>query len=81
MPKFRFFASDDPPGFVCDSVRLVSVKAAQAEALKLAGAIIKESPASFWEACSWELEVRDASNSVVFKLVLSGDEHPLTVFG
>ena len=81
MPEYRFFASDDPAGFVCEPVQLASVQAARAEAVKLAGAIIRESPASFWESCTWELEVRDANDLIVFKLTLSGDEDPLTVFG
>ena len=75
MPRFFFHVDDgaclpDPEGS-----ELVDIDAARAEAVRLSGAILRDSGKQFWDRNTrWRLHVTDADSYLLFTLHFSADE-------
>lgn len=59
-----------------DGMDLADIDAARIEAVRLSGELLKEAAGTFWESCSWELQVSDETERVIFALVFSVKDEP-----
>ncbi len=75
MPQFFFDVTDssydpDPIG-----TELPDVYAAQAEAVRASGGMLRDVGARFWNNPEWFMEVKDEAHRRLFTLRMSGTEH------
>lgn len=77
VPKFFFHVRDGTYSPDVVGTDLPDTYSAQAEAVKLCGALVKDLGAKFWDHGEWKLEVCDASNKQLFALTLTGVESGL----
>jgi hypothetical protein len=75
MPRYHFnFADDlslDDEGF-----ELKDLAVAKCEALKMAGHIISDEAAAFWDRAEWSMTVTDPTGLALFRLEIVGTESP-----
>ena len=61
-----------------NGVYLASMAAAKREALAVAGRMICDQAAAFWDAAEWCLTVSDQDNLTLFQLNIVGADAPVT---
>ena len=69
MPRYFFHSADGSLDVDIDGAELADLPAARLEAVKLAGAILREEPEDVWHSGSWRVEVTDQSGSLLFTVV------------
>ncbi|MFC3069336.1 DUF6894 family protein [Phenylobacterium soli] len=75
MPRYFFNVLDDALPDL-QGTELAGLNIARDEALRLAGAVIKERPETFWNAKRWSMEVCDDAGLLLFALTLAATEMP-----
>lgn len=68
MPRFFFHVDDGTGHLDLDGVELPTPDAARLEAVRLAGAILKDSPALVALGEAWHMEVTDGVGTALFRL-------------
>jgi hypothetical protein len=74
MPRYFFHVIDGRD--IIDHIGTVfsSLGEARAEAIRTAGAILRDEGDQFWNGTEWQMDVTDASGQSVFKLRFSADD-------
>lgn len=68
MPRYHFNVHDGADIPDRDGTELASVSVARVEAVKLAGRLLMDEPARFWDGSDWHLEVTDERGHILFRL-------------
>jgi hypothetical protein len=73
MPRYFFHVVDGRDIIDTDGTELSGLREARAEAIRTAGAILRDEGDRFWDGTEWEMNVTDASGQSVLKLRFSAD--------
>jgi hypothetical protein len=75
MPRYHFHvdgqSSQDDDGFI-----LTNLAVAKCEALRMAGRILCDEAAAFWDRAEWSMTVTDPTGLALFRLEIVGTESP-----
>ena len=74
MPRFFFHVIDGFSSPDTDGSDLPDIYAAQAQAVTLAGEILRDMGTTFWNGTEWRLEVADERHQILFTLRFSAEE-------
>lgn len=74
MPRYFFHVDDGFSTRDNEGTDLPDIFAAQAEAIRLSGELLREMGAKFWNGTAWTLTVTDETERVLFVLRFSADE-------
>ena len=74
MPRFYFQVDASSPGR--EGVELEGIAQAKCEAVKLAGRIICDEAAEFWDSAEWSLTVSDDAGLTLCTIQIIGTEAP-----
>jgi hypothetical protein len=74
MPRYFFHVIDGKKFIDKEGSEHSSLRQARIEAIKLAGAILKDEGDQFWNGEQWHMNVTDASGQSVLKLRFSADD-------
>ena len=75
MPRYFFHVSHHSSESDTEGTEFPDIHAAQTEAVRLCGEMIREIDDSFWDVPLWQLRVTDADQRLLFTLTFSGEEH------
>ena len=75
MPRYFFHIIDGHSSRDDTGTELPDIYKAQAEAIKVSGAVIRDMGAKFWDGTSWKMEVTDELGQKLFTLHFSAEEH------
>lgn len=78
MPRYHFNVDDGLSLRDDDGIELPDLAAARKEAVKLAGASIREYSGKLWDGDEWKLDVTNNTGMVLFSLLLIGYSAPIT---
>ena len=76
MPRYFFHVHDGTASRDTEGTELRDIYMAQAEAIHLSGALLRDIGAKFWNGTEWSLEVADARGCALFVLRFSAEERP-----
>jgi hypothetical protein len=76
MPRYFFHVYDGTASRDTEGTELRDIYTAQAEAIHLSGAVLRDMGAKFWNSTGWSLEVADERGCVLFVLRFSAEERP-----
>jgi hypothetical protein len=74
MPRYFFHVDDGFSTKDTEGTELPDIYAAQEEAIRLSGELLREMGGKFWNGTAWSLTVADETASVLFRLRFSADE-------
>lgn len=74
MPRYFFDVEDGHSTIDAEGTELPDVYAAQAEAIRFSGEVLRDMGARFWNDTEWRLKVRDESGRFLFVLRFSAEE-------
>ena len=75
MPRFFFHLDDGELSPDQDGSECADLDEARAEAVRLSGALLKDTGGDFWtKGRGWHLHVTDAGNRLLFSLHFSAEE-------
>ena len=74
MPRYFFHVHDGTVSRDTEGTELRDIYTAQAEAIHLSGAVLRDIGAKFWNGTEWSLEVADARGCALFVLRFSAEE-------
>jgi hypothetical protein len=74
MPRYFFHVIDGRSIIDNEGTELSGLKEARIEAIRLAGAILRDEGDTFWNGEEWHMNVTDASRQSVLKLRFSADD-------
>ena len=74
MPRYFFHVDDGFSTRDVDGTDLPDIFAAQGEAIRLSGELLREMEAKFWNGVEWSLTVTDENEGVLFILRFSADK-------
>ena len=75
VPRFYFHVEDGYSSPDNDGIELRDIDAAKTEAVRFAGAILKDCGAKFWKSSTeWRMVVTNAADHPVFTLRFAADE-------
>ena len=74
MPRYFFHVHDGTVSRDTEGTELRDIYTAQAEAIHLSGAVLRDIGAKFWNSTEWSLEVADARGCALFVLRFSAEE-------
>jgi hypothetical protein len=74
MPRYFFHVIDGREIIDNEGSELAGLKEARVEAIRLAGAILRDEGDKFWNGEQWHMNVTDASGQSVLKLHFSADD-------
>src|SRR5918993_3899589 len=74
MPRYFFHVIDGRDIIDHDGTEFPNLRTARAEAIRLAGAILRDEGDAFWKGEEWQLNVTDLSGQSVLKLRFSDDQ-------
>jgi hypothetical protein len=74
MPRYFFHVIDGHNIIDHEGTELSGLTEARAEAIRLAGAILRDEGDTFWNGTEWHMNVTDASRQSVLKLRFSADD-------
>jgi hypothetical protein len=77
MPRYFFHVMDGYSDRDAEGTELPDIYAAQHQAVRTSGEILREMGAKFWDGTEWKLEVADEHGQILFTLRFSAEEHPL----
>jgi hypothetical protein len=76
MPRYFFHVMDGYSDRDAEGTELPDIYAAQHQAVRTSGEILREMGAKFWDGTEWKLEVADEHGQTLFILRFSAEEHP-----
>lgn len=76
MPRYFFHVTDGYSTRDTDGTELPDIYAAQDQAIRTSGEILRDMGAKFWDGTEWKLEVADEQGQVLFILRFSAEERP-----
>ena len=76
MPKYHFHIDDGGSAPDREGVELENLAVAKCEAIRMAGRIICDAAASFWDRAEWTMTVTDDTGLTMFTLQIVGTEAP-----
>ena len=74
MPRYYFHVYDGQPSPDLEGTECADMYVAQAEAVRMAGEIMRDLGAKFWDGSDWRLEVTDAEGRKLFVVRFSAEE-------
>jgi hypothetical protein len=74
MPRYFFHVTDGYLAHDSDGTELPDIYAAQDQAIRMSGEILRDMGAEFWNGTDWKLEVTDEQNQIMFVLRFSAEE-------
>ena len=74
MPRYFFHVIDGKKLIDNEGTELSGLRQARAEAIWLAGAILRDEGDTFWNGTEWHMNVTDASGLSVLKLRFSAED-------
>ena len=74
MPRYFFHVIDGRDLIDHEGTEFPNLRTARAEAIRLAGAILRDEGDKFWNGEEWHVNVTDASGQSVLKLRFSADD-------
>jgi hypothetical protein len=74
MPRYFFHVIDGRSIIDNEGTEFPNLRYARAEAIRLAGAILRDEGDTFWNGTEWHMNVTDASGQSVLKLNFSADD-------
>jgi hypothetical protein len=77
MPRYFFHVMDGRNIIDHDGTELSGLREARAEAIRMAGAILRDEGDQFWNGTEWQMNVTDLSGQSVLKLRFSADDQGL----
>ena len=75
MPRFFFHVTDGYSVRDDEGTELPDIYAAQHQAVRTSGEILRDVGARFWDGTEWKLEVTDERGQILLTLRFSGEEH------
>ena len=75
MPRYFFHIKDGHSAPDTTGTDLPDIYAAQSEAIRASGEMLREMGARFWNGSGWAMEVRDETGRLLFTLRFSAEEH------
>ena len=81
MPRYFFHVCDGFSTKDTDGTELPDIYAAQEEAIRLSGELLREMGGEFWNGTEWSLTVANETGSVLFRLRFSADKEGTTIAG
>lgn len=75
MPRFFFHVADGRDLPDLEGTPLPGPAEARAQALRMAGEILREEGMRFWRGAEWRMDVTDEARRTLFTLRFSADEH------
>ena len=81
MPRSFFPVHDGTVSRDTEGTELRDIYMAQAEAIHLSGALLRDLGAKFWNGTAWSLEVADERGCALFVLRFSAEERPALLDG
>ena len=76
MPKYHFNIADGHSPHDSEGIEVESLAVAKCEAIRMAGRIICDAAASFWDRAEWTMTVTDDTGLTMFTLQIVGTEAP-----
>jgi hypothetical protein len=76
MPRYFFHAFDGYSTYDTEGTELSDIYAAQHQAIRTSGEMLRDMGARFWDGTDWKLEVTDEQGQVLFTLRFSAEERP-----
>jgi hypothetical protein len=76
MQRYHFNVQDSASGPDLEGTRFASLDAARNAAVRLAGDMLREQPAAFWDQGEWVMDVTDDAGLVLFSLLLVASMSP-----
>ena len=76
MPRFFFDLRDGTHVIDKEGTELSDLIAARVEAVRLAGGLLKDGAAKFWDGMAWRVEVKDEAGLLLFVLDVSATDAP-----
>lgn len=74
MPRYFFHVTDGYSIRNAEGTELPDIYAAQDQAIRTSGEILRDMGAEFWNGTEWALEVADESGQILFVLRFSAEE-------
>ncbi|MBD2749565.1 hypothetical protein IC232_23065 [Microvirga sp. BT688] len=74
MPRYFFHVNDGSSVRDSEGTELPDIYAAQDQAIRTSGEILRDMGAEFWNGTEWKLKVTDESDQVLFVLRFSAEE-------
>jgi hypothetical protein len=74
MPRYFFHVIDGRDIIDHEGTELSGLREARTEAIRLAGAILRDECDKFWNGTEWHMNVADAAGHSVLKLRFSADD-------
>ena len=75
MPRYFFHVTDGYSARDTEGTELPDIYAAQDQAIRTSGEILRDMGGKFWDGTDWKLEVADEHGQVLFVLRFSAEEH------
>ena len=76
MPRYFFHVHDGSSSLDNEGTKLRDIYAAQEEAIRLSGELLRDLGGKFWDGAVWILEVTDETGHILFTLRFSAAEAP-----
>ena len=76
MPRYFFHITDGHTSPDEEGTVLPDIYTAQEQAIRMAGELLREMHARFWNGTEWTLEVADEEGKILFVLRFSAEESP-----
>ena len=76
MPRYFFHVHDGTSTKDAIGTDLPDIFAAQEEAIRTSGELLREMGGKFWDGAEWSLEVTDENGRLLFTLRFSAEEGP-----
>lgn len=76
MPHYFFHVIDGYSDYDAEGTELPDIYAAQHQAVRTSGEILRDMGAKFWDGTEWKLEVTDEQGRILLTLRFSAEEHP-----
>jgi hypothetical protein len=77
MPRYFFHAFDGYSTLDTQGTELPDIYAAQEQAIRTSGEILRDMGGKFWDGTDWKLEMADEHGQVLFVLCFSAEERPI----
>lgn len=76
MPRYYFNIDNGQAIPDVKGIELKNLAAAKCEAIQMAGRLICDAAATFWDRAEWSMTVTDATGLTLFRLEIMGTEAP-----
>ena len=81
MPRYFFRVDDGASASDSEGIELTGLVQAREQAAILAGGVLQEGAASFWDGQPWSVRVADDPGEILFTLHLTTSSGPPTLAG